>query len=1091
MEYLSLPRWITALWLRYRLVALLLINAVLLLALASTIWIDNALNRGIDYTPDPTPIPWTDGPLVGVNLYNLQAEPDPAVVTRTLQLVRDMGVRYVRMQLPWEDIEIHGRGDFTDRRNVDSVGVVSSWAKYDRIVDTAHQLGLELVLRIDRPPDWAREVNRSTPFFQEGLLDDPTSTGPPDDFEQYGRFVFMVAHRYRDRVRFFQIWNEPNLKTEWNWHTPDPESFVVLLRIGYRAVKRANPDAVVIFPSLSPSDGLDRRAPITELEYLDQIYQYGGGAYFDIMSAQAYGLGQPPDEYRYVRLRPFDKWWWRRPLDTRTDVSRIVLIREVMERNGDSHKPIWVGEFGWNSAPDTIPAERRYTWGEPVSEHQKADYIIGQIERARREWPWIGVMHVWNLRHGGYNEPDPADPTPYFSLVQRDWTPLPAYTRLQHYLAQPAVAGLGAHTWQHPAVEPIPNGWRLRFSGQRITLYGGLAEQMQVTLDGRASSLERGQVDSQTGQPSAFTLPATLADGVHVLEIVAPGAEPPVHFVVARDPPLPLWIWAALPAVLIGLLLVSGTATMQELFSLTHRVWLRSPPARLGVRVWLATAGGERALLLGMLAGLLVFYGVTNDLPTRLIGVVWFGILACIRPDLALLYVPLTVPLFFMPKGIWDDRFGLSGDGIRVPLHEMVLLVAAGAALLRWPIDHYHLLPRRLLPGMRAYLGSRKWWLRLAPAALFFLAGTIGVLIVPPEGRGNALREWRWLIFEPLLFYALLHYHGRSSAGRSTATASLFQQRVVMFFLAGGAFVGLLALLQFVGVNLVPYVGDKVSFSADQMAVEGVRRVTSVYGHPNNLGLAMGRIWPLALALLLAALRRQAPLTRLWYAPAGALAALFFAVCCLLTGGGLLVSFSKGAFLGAAGALVVFAFLRRESIAARAGLSRFWWALSGLLAVGGGLGVVALVAADIGIERLNPLGESTSIRLKLWGSSLALLRDHPLLGIGLDQFLSYYQTGYIHPSLVGTNEQFTSHPHTMLLDIWLRLGLLGIVAVGWLLGRFYRSILRQHRPSLLHCGLAAAMSAALIHGMVDNFYFVPDLAIVFWLLLWTNEHEEV
>ncbi len=35
----------------------------------------------------------------------------------------------------------------------------------------------------------------------------------------------------------------------------------------------------------------------------------------------------------------------------------------------------------------------------------------------------------------------------------------------------------------------------------------------------------------------------------------------------------------------------------------------------------------------------------------------------------------------------------------------------------------------------------------------------------------------------------------------------------------------------------------------------------------------------------------------------------------------------------------------------------------------------------------------------------------------------------------------------------------------------------------LAAGLLAAMAAALVHGMVDNFYFVPDLAIVFWLQL--------
>jgi hypothetical protein len=39
--------------------------------------------------------------------------------------------------------------------------------------------------------------------------------------------------------------------------------------------------------------------------------------------------------------------------------------------------------------------------------------------------------------------------------------------------------------------------------------------------------------------------------------------------------------------------------------------------------------------------------------------------------------------------------------------------------------------------------------------------------------------------------------------------------------------------------------------------------------------------------------------------------------------------------------------------------------------------------------------------------------------------------------------------------------------------------------------LAAAFTAALLHGLVDNVYFVRDLALVFWLLVWLAEEEVV
>jgi putative inorganic carbon (hco3(-)) transporter len=52
--------------------------------------------------------------------------------------------------------------------------------------------------------------------------------------------------------------------------------------------------------------------------------------------------------------------------------------------------------------------------------------------------------------------------------------------------------------------------------------------------------------------------------------------------------------------------------------------------------------------------------------------------------------------------------------------------------------------------------------------------------------------------------------------------------------------------------------------------------------------------------------------------------------------------------------------------------------------------------------------------------------------------------------------------------------------------RFFRRGLRMARVPMarpLALGALAALAAALVHGLVDNFYFVPDLAIAFWLLL--------
>ena len=516
-----------------RLGAAVALLGLLLAGLAALTWADNARNRGITFTPDPQPIPWTSGPQIGVNAYNIQFEVEPAKVTRTLEMARDLGAQYVRMQLPWQDVEISGKGDFWDHKFNKN-----AWAKYDFLFGDMQRLGMEPIVRIDRPPDWARKRVIATPAWQAGAAFNGNSSGPPDKYADYADFVAAVAQRYRGQVRFIQIWNEPNLQDEWNWQTPDPAQFLDLLRQAAAAARAANPDVVILFPSLAPTDGLDPRAPQTELEYLDTIYKLGGKPYFDIMSGQAYGLGQAPDKHRYVRLRqPFN---WRRPLDTRADVSRLPLLREVMERNGDGARPIWISEFGYTSAPPGLPA----TWGPPVSEAQKGAYIVGQIERARREWPWVGVMNVWMLRWGG---PDPTadDPTPYFALVDRDFNPLPAYTALQHALAAPVVAGVGAHAATHPAVQAEGGGHVLRFDGTALALRG--AGVAHVRIDG-------GALTTTTLNDAGVVVAQGLADRTHTAQIS--GAAPTVY-IVARARPL-AWLWTYGAAALLFAIAATG-----------------------------------------------------------------------------------------------------------------------------------------------------------------------------------------------------------------------------------------------------------------------------------------------------------------------------------------------------------------------------------------------------------------------------------------------------------------------------------------------------------------------------------------------------
>jgi O-antigen ligase len=136
-------------------------------------------------------------------------------------------------------------------------------------------------------------------------------------------------------------------------------------------------------------------------------------------------------------------------------------------------------------------------------------------------------------------------------------------------------------------------------------------------------------------------------------------------------------------------------------------------------------------------------------------------------------------------------------------------------------------------------------------------------------------------------------------------------------------------------------------------------------------------------------------------------------------------------------------------------------------------------------------------RTQLWTSTINLLRERPLTGAGLDQFLYLYRSRYILPE--AWQEPNLSHPHNLLLDYWTRLGLVGLPVLAALQFGFWRTGLwawrwlrrASHMDRLVLAAVVGALGSManfLGHGLVDNSYFVVDLAYVFCFTLGIVAH---
>ncbi len=321
-----------------------------------------------------------------------------------IALARDAGFVYLRQPMPWEDVEIHARGDFEDRRNEPPR---SAWYKYDTIVRLAQEQGMQVILRLDNPPTWTRHDG-----------DARHSQAPPDDYADYAAFVAQVATRYRGQIRHYQIWNEPNIYPEWGEQPISPEDYTRLLQQAAAAIRAVDPEAVIVLAALASTttfDGETRAGGnLNDLVFLQRLYDAGAAPYFDVVAVQGYGLWSGPTDRRMHPLV--------------LNFGRVRYVRDLMVRNGDGAKPLWIAEMNWNAVPlgEAAPFGR-------VSLTEQARHIPQAYQRIQA-WPWVELANVWYLKRAQPYWEDRGDPQAYFRLMTYDGHLMPVYHAIQAYL---------------------------------------------------------------------------------------------------------------------------------------------------------------------------------------------------------------------------------------------------------------------------------------------------------------------------------------------------------------------------------------------------------------------------------------------------------------------------------------------------------------------------------------------------------------------------------------------------------------------------------------------------------------------------------
>ena len=275
-----------------------------------------------------------------------------------LDRVAAAGIAWIRVDFNWFMME-PARG-------------VYDWTTTDAVVSDARARGLNIYATLAYSPAWANGGQ--------------TPNSPPVDPHDWYTFVHTTVCRYRGSVQHWGMWNEPNFE---HFFSGSPQQYIdIILRVGFQAVRDADPSAYVLGPELAQEGSwwlwlyavLEQAA-----EAIDIVTQH---SYQDTGQDVLQRLGGPVEP-------------WNRP-----------TVRGIMKATGPEAKELWLTETGWNTAG--------------VSEEVQAAYYE-QVLEGVEAYEWLDKVFFYQL----IDEQDSPD---QWGILRVDLTPKPAYEAYLRYI---------------------------------------------------------------------------------------------------------------------------------------------------------------------------------------------------------------------------------------------------------------------------------------------------------------------------------------------------------------------------------------------------------------------------------------------------------------------------------------------------------------------------------------------------------------------------------------------------------------------------------------------------------------------------------
>jgi hypothetical protein len=341
----------------------------------------------------------------GIQIHGNATVGNPA---ETMQAVHDqLGMNWVKAQIQWWLVEPDQGGE-------------PQWFFYDAVIDEAHNKGLRLMLSIVGAPAWTRAAGGEN--------------GPPDDYNEYARFLTTLLDRHPGKIDAIEVWNEENLDREWtSANGISPEDYVRFLQVAYETIKAKDPNIIVISGALSPTGSGDWVRWADDFEYMDRALAAGMLNFADCVGAHHNGYNIGPDvafdatgaspkaataQFRGPFDNPHHSWSFYTTLNTYAEKVQAI----------DPNKKLCVTEFGWATSEGYTEFPLGFEFVQDNTLQDQADYIVQAFTQMHAsDDVWLAFLFNFDFGNKGSGPTD--DPVPY-SIVDTQGIPRPAYGAL-------------------------------------------------------------------------------------------------------------------------------------------------------------------------------------------------------------------------------------------------------------------------------------------------------------------------------------------------------------------------------------------------------------------------------------------------------------------------------------------------------------------------------------------------------------------------------------------------------------------------------------------------------------------------------------